>query len=368
MLLFQDSGLQYKKFLAFPWILTVTWPVDTVSPFNILCLPLLLVLFASIFLLEFLPLLQDGGEYPLTQPCPYGRWFHSEFCDFVSVLVAQCQHSIILDGYMMNTVIALLTELSDSYVRAFRHTCTLAGGRATAKTQCTRRQANEWLLYFSYFLIWTSSAVKLLSALVGVAQSLGAGAENSQKLYDLQRAKTLRQKNTAQLKKMQKKITEVRPACCLWETKVTEIKLVWMKSAYYSKAAEEESRDREHDGRPLQRSFPEEILVRVSFDAAPKSLTRSDQWRFHVSVQWCASGNSLHLHGGVGFVDEALQFHFPHRQLPQICRLDDVWQGNQPVVLVTCQQNSPHSSVLICTLCFFFPFKIRHRTCVSSVC
>ena len=27
----QVSGLQYKKFLAFPWILTVTWPLDTVS-------------------------------------------------------------------------------------------------------------------------------------------------------------------------------------------------------------------------------------------------------------------------------------------------------------------------------------------------
>lgn len=29
--LWQGSGLQYKKFLAFPWILTVTWPLDMVS-------------------------------------------------------------------------------------------------------------------------------------------------------------------------------------------------------------------------------------------------------------------------------------------------------------------------------------------------
>lgn len=29
--MFQTAGLQYKKFLAFPWILTVTWPMDTVS-------------------------------------------------------------------------------------------------------------------------------------------------------------------------------------------------------------------------------------------------------------------------------------------------------------------------------------------------
>lgn len=65
------------------------------------------------------------------------------------------------------------------------------------------------------FFIWTSSAVKLLSALVGVAQSLSVSAENSQKLCDVQKAKTLRQKSAAQLEKMHKKITEVRPVCYL---------------------------------------------------------------------------------------------------------------------------------------------------------
>ncbi|KAA8587909.1 hypothetical protein FQN60_001103 [Etheostoma spectabile] len=145
----QVSGLQYKKFLAFPWILTVTWPMDT-----------------------------DSVEYPLIQSGPYGRWFHSEFCEFVSVLVAQCQHSVIFDGYLMNTLISLLTELSDSYVRAFRHTCTLA-------------------------------AVKLLSSLVGVALSLSVGIENSQKLHEVQKTKT-RQKSTLQQERIQKKITELQ--------------------------------------------------------------------------------------------------------------------------------------------------------------
>ncbi|XP_040912788.1 cohesin subunit SA-2 isoform X2 [Toxotes jaculatrix] len=144
------SSLQYKKFLAFPWILTVTWPMDT-----------------------------DSVEYPLIQSGPYGRWFHSEFCDFVSVLVAQCQHSVIFDSYLMNTLISLLTELSNSYVRAFRHTCTLA-------------------------------AVKLLSSLVGVALSLSVGIENSQKLYKVQKTKTVRQKSTQQLERIQKKITELQ--------------------------------------------------------------------------------------------------------------------------------------------------------------
>ncbi|XP_028447448.1 cohesin subunit SA-2 isoform X4 [Perca flavescens] len=143
------SGLQYKKFLAFPWILTVTWPMDT-----------------------------DSVEYPLIQSGPYGRWFHSEFCDFVSVLVAQCQHSVIFDSYLMNSLISLLTELSDSYVRAFRHTCTLA-------------------------------AVKLLSSLVAVALSLSVGIENSQKLHEVQKTKT-RQKSTLQQERIQKKITELQ--------------------------------------------------------------------------------------------------------------------------------------------------------------
>lgn len=144
------AGLQYKKFLAFPWILTVTWPMDT-----------------------------DSVEYPLIQSGPYGRWFHSEFCDFVSVLVAQCQHSVIFDSYLMNTLISLLTELSNSYIRAFRHTCSLA-------------------------------AVKLLSSLVGVALSLSVSIENSQKLCEVQKSKTMRQRSTLQLERIQKTITELQ--------------------------------------------------------------------------------------------------------------------------------------------------------------
>ncbi|PWA31390.1 hypothetical protein CCH79_00002520 [Gambusia affinis] len=121
---------------------------------------------------------EDSAEYPLVQSGPSGRWFHSEFCDFVSVLVAQCQHSVLFDSYLMNSLISLLTELSNSYVRAFRHTCTLA-------------------------------AVKLLSSLLSVALSLSVGIENSQKLYNVQRTKTVRQK-TQQLERTQKKISELQ--------------------------------------------------------------------------------------------------------------------------------------------------------------
>lgn len=58
---------------------------------------------------------------------PQWKKFRSNFCDFVQTLVKQCQYSIIYDQYLMDNVISLLTGLSDSQVRAFRHTATLAG-------------------------------------------------------------------------------------------------------------------------------------------------------------------------------------------------------------------------------------------------
>ncbi|XP_072300991.1 cohesin subunit SA-2 [Eucyclogobius newberryi] len=144
----EASGLQVKRFLAFPWIVTVTWPLD------------------------------GDMEYPLVQSGPCGRWFHSELCDFMSVLVAEFQHGVLFDSYLMNALLSLLTALSDSSVRALRHTGTLA-------------------------------AVKLLSSLVHVALSLSVGIENSQKLCAVQKPKTARQKSSPQMKGLQKKITQL---------------------------------------------------------------------------------------------------------------------------------------------------------------
>lgn len=72
---------------------------------------------------------------------PQWKKFKSSFCEFIGVLVRQCQYSIIYDEYMMDTVISLLTGLSDSQVRAFRHTSTLAG-----KDIC-----NMWFLHTLIF-------------------------------------------------------------------------------------------------------------------------------------------------------------------------------------------------------------------------
>uniref|UniRef100_H3CMH0 Cohesin subunit SA n=1 Tax=Tetraodon nigroviridis TaxID=99883 RepID=H3CMH0_TETNG len=62
---------------------------------------------------------EDSGDYPLTMPGPMWKKFRYNFCEFISVLIRQCQYSIIYDEYMMDTVISLLTGLSDSQVRAF---------------------------------------------------------------------------------------------------------------------------------------------------------------------------------------------------------------------------------------------------------
>ena len=68
---------------------------------------------------------------------PLYKKFRTNFCDFIAVLVRQCQYSILFDQYMMDNIISLLTGLCDSQVRAFRHTSTLAGKKfkGNLKTQ-----------------------------------------------------------------------------------------------------------------------------------------------------------------------------------------------------------------------------------------
>lgn len=70
---------------------------------------------------------QESGEYPLIMTGQSWKKFRSNFCEFIQTLVKMCQYSIIYDQYLMDNIISLLTGLSDSQVRAFRHTATLAG-------------------------------------------------------------------------------------------------------------------------------------------------------------------------------------------------------------------------------------------------
>uniref|UniRef100_A0A8D0AUY0 Cohesin subunit SA n=1 Tax=Sander lucioperca TaxID=283035 RepID=A0A8D0AUY0_SANLU len=100
---------------------------------------------------------EDSGDYPLTI----------------------CQYSIIYDEYMMDTVISLLTGLSDSQVRAFRHTSTLA-------------------------------AMKLMTALVNVALNLSINMDNTQRQYEAERNKIVAKRANDRLELLLQKRKELQ--------------------------------------------------------------------------------------------------------------------------------------------------------------
>uniref|UniRef100_A0A5K3ESR2 SCD domain-containing protein n=2 Tax=Mesocestoides corti TaxID=53468 RepID=A0A5K3ESR2_MESCO len=101
---------------------------------------------------------EDSGEYPLVQSSPAWRRFRANFVEFIQVLIRQCQYSIIYDQCMVEQIVSLLTGLSDSPVRAFRHTSTLA-------------------------------AMKMMTALVDVALNVSINRDNTQRQYESERAR-----------------------------------------------------------------------------------------------------------------------------------------------------------------------------------
>ncbi|KAK2186468.1 hypothetical protein NP493_199g04022 [Ridgeia piscesae] len=121
---------------------------------------------------------EDSGDYPLILPGPQWKKFRSNFCDFIMVLVRQCQYSIIYDQYMMDNVISLLTGLTDSQVRAFRHTSTLA-------------------------------AMKLMTALVDVALNLSINLDHTQRQYEAERQKTRSTQASERLEMLMAKRQEI---------------------------------------------------------------------------------------------------------------------------------------------------------------
>lgn len=82
----------------------------------------------SIFFFFLFPILvQDSVSYPLSTTGLQLKRFKDALCEFARVLVRSCQNSLIYDEYLFPSLLALLTGLSDSQVRAFRHTSTLLG-------------------------------------------------------------------------------------------------------------------------------------------------------------------------------------------------------------------------------------------------
>ncbi|NXJ76223.1 STAG2 protein, partial [Trogon melanurus] len=120
---------------------------------------------------------EDNEDYPLIRTGPYWKKFKSNFCEFIAVLVQQCQCSILYDSYLMDAVISLLTGLADSMVRAFRHTSTLA-------------------------------AMKLLTAVVSVHLNLDVNKHSAQRLYEVEKKRISGKRTSYRLDQLERKRKE----------------------------------------------------------------------------------------------------------------------------------------------------------------
>lgn len=101
---------------------------------------------------------EESHEYPLIMTGPKWKKFRSNFCEFIHTLIRQCQYSIIYDNNLMETVFSMLICLSDSQIRAFRHTATLA-------------------------------SMKFMTGFVDVALTLSINLDNTQRQYEMERQK-----------------------------------------------------------------------------------------------------------------------------------------------------------------------------------
>ncbi|XP_072497525.1 cohesin subunit SA-3 isoform X2 [Notamacropus eugenii] len=122
---------------------------------------------------------EDSVKYPLAAPGPTWKKFRSSFCEFVGALVCQCQYSYLYDDFLMDTLISLLTGLSDSQIRAFRHTSTLA-------------------------------AMKLMTGLVRVALHLNLQKDNNQRQFEAERSKGLGHRSPERLENLLEKYKELQ--------------------------------------------------------------------------------------------------------------------------------------------------------------
>ncbi|CAF2564301.1 unnamed protein product [Rotaria sp. Silwood2] len=102
---------------------------------------------------------EDTSEYPIIMSGLQYKKFRSSFSEFVVLLIKQASYSIIYDQYMIDNLVTLLTALSDSPVRAFRHTGTLA-------------------------------VLKVMTALVDIALTISIQKDQCQRQYEAERQKS----------------------------------------------------------------------------------------------------------------------------------------------------------------------------------
>ncbi|XP_053505502.1 cohesin subunit SA-3 isoform X1 [Ictalurus furcatus] len=115
---------------------------------------------------------EDSVGYPLAAGGSRGRRFREGLCEFVFQLVQRCRNSLLYDEFVFSALIAFLTGLADSQVRAFRHTSTLI-------------------------------AMRLMSAIVAVSAVVYAQADATQRRYQLEKSKSAAHRATERLEELQ---------------------------------------------------------------------------------------------------------------------------------------------------------------------
>ncbi|XP_073343307.1 cohesin subunit SA-1-like [Pagrus major] len=121
---------------------------------------------------------EDSVNYPLCTPGPLLKRFKASLCEFARVLVHSCRNSLIYDEYLFPSLLALLTGLSDSQVRAFRHTSTLL-------------------------------AMKLMTGLAEVAMIVSVQLQTTQRQYDMENSKKAHDRASDRLEELQATISEL---------------------------------------------------------------------------------------------------------------------------------------------------------------
>ncbi|KAI4871356.1 hypothetical protein NFI96_026581 [Prochilodus magdalenae] len=121
---------------------------------------------------------EDSGSYPVVAGGSLGRRFCEGLCEFVSLLVRRCQNSLLYDDVLFSSLVAFLTGLADSQVRAFRHTSTLI-------------------------------AMHLMSAVVEVTALVYAQAEVTQRRLQLEKNKGAQHRATERLEELQNSLNEL---------------------------------------------------------------------------------------------------------------------------------------------------------------
>ncbi|XP_029369113.1 cohesin subunit SA-2 [Echeneis naucrates] len=122
---------------------------------------------------------EDSVNYPLSTPSRQLKRFKAGLSEFAQVLVRSCRNSLIYDEYLFPSLLALLTGLSDSQVRAFRHTSTLL-------------------------------AMKLMTGLVEVAVLVSVQLQTTQRQYDMEKSKRAHDRAFDRLEELQATISELQ--------------------------------------------------------------------------------------------------------------------------------------------------------------